>query len=256
MNQKFQAWLKRTVEKNDTKSGFCFDMVIQSLIVLSLINFSIETIPDLSPRAQAILFLMRVVTIAVFTLEYLLRIWVAEKKLKFIFSFFGIIDLLAILPFYISTGIDLRSLRAFRLLRLFQAFKMVRYSRAVKRYQRALLISYEELILYLFVSLLMIYFAAAGIYFFENQAQPDAFGSVFQSLWWSVVTLTTVGYGDVYPITTGGRTFTFFLLLIALGIVSAPAGILAAALQEARQQETRAKTKPAAGPDPEPQPDL
>jgi voltage-gated potassium channel len=88
------------------------------------------------------------------------------------------------------------------------------------------------------VTIVLLYFAAVGIYYFENPAQPDAFVSVFHSLWWAVATLTTVGYGDVYPVTTGGRIFTFFILLIGLGIVSVPAGLVASALSKAREEES------------------
>ncbi|MEZ6108668.1 MAG: potassium channel family protein [Pirellulaceae bacterium] len=90
----------------------------------------------------------------------------------------------------------------------------------------ALLIAREELVLYLIVTLMMLYFAAVGIYYCEHEAQPEAFASIFHSLWWGVATLTTVGYGDIYPITTGGKIFTFVILLCGLGVVSVPTGII------------------------------
>jgi len=211
--------------------------VIQALIVISLVTFSIETLPNLSESARFWLRIVEIVTVAIFTAEYILRVFFANPKRQFVFSFFGIVDLLSILPFYISTGVDLRSVRAFRLLRLFRAFKLVRYSKAIQRFHRALIVAREELVLYFIVTIMLIYFAGVGIYFFENSAQPDQFKSVFHSLWWAVATLTTVGYGDVYPVTVGGRVFTFFMLLIGLGIVSVPAGIVSSALQTARELE-------------------
>ncbi|MBT4866669.1 MAG: ion transporter [Planctomycetaceae bacterium] len=229
--------LKRIIEDNDTKWGRFFDLLIQSLIVVSLITFSLETLPDLSVPARRWLRHIEIVTVTLFTCEYILRFFVADRKLGFLFSFFGIVDLLAILPFYIASGVDLRSIRAFRLLRLFRTFKIVRYSKAIQRFHRALLIAREELILFLLVTLLLLYFSAVGIYYFENEAQPIAFASVFHSLWWAVVTLTTVGYGDVYPVTTGGRVFTFVVLMIGLGTISVPAGIVASALSKARDIE-------------------
>ena len=114
---------------------------------------------------------------------------------------------------------------------------MVRYSLAVRRLHRALLIAREELVLFLCVATLLLYFSAVGIYYCEHDAQPEKFASVFHSLWWSVATLTTVGYGDVYPITTGGKIFTFAVLLVGLGIVSVPAGLVASALSKARESE-------------------
>src|SRR5262245_50833601 len=113
--------LKRVVEQNDTQWGRLFDLSIQFLIVTSLLAFSIETLPNLSPAAKQWLHVLEIATVAIFTIEYLLRLYVADNKLRFAFSFFGIIDLLAILPFYFAIGVDLRSIRAFRFLRLFRA---------------------------------------------------------------------------------------------------------------------------------------
>lgn len=229
--------LKQIVERHDTKAGRAFDLVIQSLIILSLVSFSIETLPSLSPMTIRVLRWIEIVTVAIFTVEYLLRIYVADSKLRFVFSFFGLVDLVAILPFYIAPGLDLRAVRTFRLLRLVRIFKLARYSKAVQRFHRALLIAREELALFMFVTLVLLFLAAVGIYYCENGAQPEKFASVFHSLWWAICTLTTVGYGDVYPVTLGGRLFTFFVLLIGLGVISVPAGIVASALSKAREFE-------------------
>ena len=91
--------------------------------------------------------------------------------------------------------------------------------------------------LFLIVTFILIFVVSAGIYFFENEAQPDKFQSVFHSMWWTIVTLTTVGYGDVYPITAGGKIFTFFILILGLGIVTVPAGLVASSLSKAREIE-------------------
>lgn len=230
-------WLKQIIEDSDTKSGRAFDLAIQTIIVVSLISFSIETLPDLSEESRATLHVIELMSVFIFTVEYLARVLVASDKSGFIFSFFGIIDLLAILPFYLSTGLDLRSLRSFRLLRLVRILKLARYSAAAKRFHRAFLIAKEELALFLFASLIVLYLAAVGIYHFENPAQPEEFSSVFHSLWWAVSTLTTVGYGDIYPVTAGGKMFTFCILVVGLGIVSIPAGLVASALSKARELE-------------------
>lgn len=141
------------------------------------------------------------------------------------------------MPFYISTGLDLRAVRAFRLLRLVRILKLVRYSQAAQRFHRAFLISSEELILFGCLPLILLYLSAVGIYYFERDAQPEAFGSVFHSLWWAVATLTTVGYGDAIPITSGGRIFTFFVLTLGIGIVAIPTGLISSALPKARREE-------------------
>jgi len=140
------------------------------------------------------------------------------------------VDLLAILPFYLSFGVDLRSLRSLRFIRLFRVFKLVRYNRAIRHFTSAIKTAKEEILLFLFITLILIYLSAVGIYYFENAAQPEHFLSIFSSLWWAIVILTTVGYGDIYPITVGGRVFTFFILLIGLGIVAIPTGIISSAL--------------------------
>lgn len=229
--------LKRIIDGNDSRLGKCFDYSIQALIIISLVTFSIETLPGLSARTQTFLSAVETVTVVIFTIEYLLRLTVADNKLKFATSFFGVIDLLAILPFYIASGVDLRSMRAFRLLRVFRIFKLVRYSAAIQRFHRAFQIAREEIILFFFVTMILMYLSAVGIYYFENPAQPTVFKSVFHSLWWSVATLTTVGYGDIYPVTVGGRIFTFCVLLVGLGVVSVPAGLVSAALSTARRLE-------------------
>lgn len=232
--------LKQVVERTDTRSGRTFDLIVQGLIVLSLIGFAVETLPDLPGWMRSVLAVSEAVIVVLFTVEYLLRTLVADRKLGFVFSFFGLVDLLAILPFYLATGLDLRSLRALRLIRLFRVLKIARYSAALARLHRAFSGAREELVLFLSASLIILYVAAVGIYYFESAAQPEEFASVFHSMWWALATLTTVGYGDVYPITAGGRIFTGLVLLIGLGVVAVPAGILASSLSEARREAVEA----------------
>jgi voltage-gated potassium channel len=229
--------LKRVIEDSDTKAGFYFDAVIQVLVILSLVAFSIETLPDLSPEVQLALECFEVFSVVVFTAEYLLRLYVATPRLSYVTSFFGIVDLLAIAPYYIGLGIDLRSMRAFRLLRVFRLLKIARYSAAVRRFHLALAIAKEELILFFCATCVLMFVAAVGIHHFESDAQPKTFGSVFHCLWWAVATLTTVGYGDVYPVTVGGKIFTFAILIVGLGFISIPAGLVASSLAKARQIE-------------------
>lgn len=233
--------LKQIIESSDTSAGRVFDLTIQFLIIVSLISFSVETIPGLSGIQLSVLSYIETFCVLVFTVEYISRIVVASNRIGFITSFFGVIDLLAILPFYLTTGLDLRVVRAFRLLRLFRVLKLARYSKAIHRFHMALRLAKEELVLFLASSAIVLYLAAVGIYYFENEAQPETFSSVFHSLWWAVVTLTTVGYGDMYPVTTGGKIFTFVVLLVGLGLVSVPAGLVASSLSRARELESKDK---------------
>ena len=170
--------LRSIVEDNTTRTGRVFDLGIQLLIVYSLITFSIETVPGLSPETSSFLQRSEVVVVAIFTIEYLLRVLVATNRLGFVFSFFGLIDLCAILPFYLSTGLDLRSLRSLRFLRLFRLLKLVRYSVAIRRLHHAFLLAKEEVVMFLGVTLILLFLAATGIYYFEHEAQPAKFASV------------------------------------------------------------------------------
>jgi voltage-gated potassium channel len=237
MEQRTKEFLKTMLDNPESRPGRRFATLIQLLIVVSLVTFSLDTLPGLTPREHSFLHGCEVVTVAVFTLEYLLRLYVAERKLRFVFSFFSMIDLLSILPFYLAAGVDLRAVRALRMLRLFRILKLGRYNRAVQRVWRAFMIAREELVIFYSATFLVLFVASVGIYHFERDAQPATFGSVFHCLWWAIETMTTVGYGDVIPITLGGRIFTFLMIMCGLGIVGMPAGIMASALTRAAEEE-------------------
>lgn len=226
--------IKSIVEGSDTRAGRAFDLTIQALIVLSLVSFAIETLPDLSESARTALRFTETATVLLFTLEYALRLFVSDRRVGFVLSFYGLVDLAAILPFYLTTGLDLRSLRAVRMIRLFRVLKLTRYGAAMRRFSIAFRLAREELVIFLSASAILIYISAVGIYYFEHEAQPDRFASLFDALWWAISTLTTVGYGDVYPITAGGRAFTAVILVLGLGIVAVPAGLVASALSHTR----------------------
>lgn len=235
--------LKTIVESSNTSAGRAFALFIQALVIVSLASFSLQTLPDLSDDARQLLGVVEAVTVILFSLEYILRLVVADHRWRYMRSFLGLVDLLAILPFYLSLGVDLRSLRAVRLLRIFRILKLARYGRAAHRFQLALRLVREELILFGCIAAILLYLSAVGIYYFEREAQPDKFASVFHSLWWAVATMTTVGYGDVYPVTVGGRVFTFLVLVVGLGIVAVPSGLFASALSRARTQEEQERTE-------------
>ena len=229
----FRSKLRTVINDNSTKSGKLFDYIIQLLILMSLVAFALETLPDNSPEFINLLYNFEIFCIVVFSVEYFLRIYVSKKTLNYIFSFYGLIDLIAIIPYYLSS-IDLRFLRMFRVFRVLRSFKLNKYNKALHRFKIAFKLVKEELILFLIVIAILLFIVSAGIYFFENKAQPEVFKSIFHSSWWSVVTLTTVGYGDVYPITVGGKIFTFFVLLIGVGVLTVPAGLVATSLSKAR----------------------
>ncbi len=212
-------------------------LALQIIIVASLVALAIETLPNLSARTKGLLKVFDTKTFAVFTTEYIARIALSRNRWRYVFSFFGIIDLLTILPFFFAVGLELRSVKALRLLRLFRLLKLARYSAAMRRMYVAIRIIREELVLFGLAAGIMLYLAAFGIYYFENEAQPEKFGSVFHCLWWALTTLTTVGYGDAYPITFGGKGFTFLVLVVGLGVVAVPTGLFASALSKVRRDE-------------------
>ena len=224
--------IHQIIIESDTRKGRFFDFFIQSLIILSLLSFSFETLPNLDYKFKSILRGFEVFCIVIFTCEYVMRVWLTKPRRSYLFSFYGIIDILAILPFYISSGIDLRSIRVFRLFRLFRVFKLFKYNNAIHRLTDAFKSIKNELIVFIIGTIFLLYVSAVGIYYFENPAQPEAFKSVFHSLWWAVTTLTTVGYGDMYPITIGGKLFTTFIVFIGMGMVAVPTGLLASALSK------------------------
>ncbi|MFU2509718.1 ion transporter [Pseudoalteromonas sp. ASV78] len=213
-----------------------FVWIITILILYSVFCFSLETLPNLSADTRLFLKYSEIVVVVIFTCEYFIRILLSPNRLRFIFSFYGLVDLIAILPFYLAFAIDLRSFRLIRLLRLIRVLKVARYNSALQRFSKALFLAKEELAIFTGLSLILLYLSAVGIYHFEHAAQPEVFKSIFDSLWWSVATLTTVGYGDIYPITIGGRFFTFIILMIGLGLVAVPTGIVASALSAVRRQ--------------------
>lgn len=222
--------LRKVLDDPGYGPGKIFAVTIQVLVVVSLVAYIGTTLPALASETRAKLYFLEAITIGIFSIEYILRVIMAQNKLRYIFSFYGLVDLIAIIPFYITSGLDLVALRLFRILRLARILKLFRYSTAIVRFKKAISLVKEELVIFGFVASILLYLAAVGIYYFESSVQPEAFKSIFHSLWWAVVTLTTVGYGDVVPVTMGGRVFTFFVMIVGLGVVAIPTGLIASAL--------------------------
>lgn len=239
--------LRAMVDGTDTRAGRLFDYCVLGLIALSIVSLTVETLPGLPQWMVSALGVSEVVITVLFTLEYGLRVAIARRRLAYMTSFFGIVDLVAIVPFYLALGLDLRAVRAFRLFRIVRLLKLVRYGQALSRFAKALTLAREEVVLFLVATSMLLYLAAVGIYYFEHEAQPEAFPSIPHSLWWAVTTLSTVGYGDIYPVTTGGKIFTFGILMIGLGIVAVPAGLVATSLAEVRKREDARREDLAAG---------
>tara|TARA_Y100001934_G_scaffold109786_1_gene134481 strand:+ start:442 stop:1089 length:648 start_codon:yes stop_codon:yes gene_type:complete len=204
------------------------------LIIANILAFSVETALAAESDWPVCLGHFETFSVALFTIEYLARVFMSRPIGKYAFTFLGLVDLVAILPFFLSGILDLRAIRVLRLLRLFRILKLARYTTALNRLAVAFKSIKRELIVSLSGAGIILYLASIGIYHFEKEAQPETFGTVFDCMWWATATLTTVGYGDVYPVTAGGKIFTFFILLIGLGIVAIPTALFASAMISAR----------------------
>lgn len=222
--------------------GHYIELFLSGVIIYSTIEMGLVTLPDLPLWMREFFLASDIVIIAIFTLEYVLRLLTAPNKAAYAFGFYGIVDILSIAPFYLALiflgfGFDLRALRALRLLRLARLFKLTRYTTAIDRMAAAWRAVKQEIIAFSITAVIVLYVCALVIYQCEHDAQPKAFASVFDAMWWAAVTLTTVGYGDIYPITPLGRLFTVFILFVALGIIAVPTGLVASAMMAIRNTE-------------------
>ncbi len=228
--------VRSVLEHPHTKAGWRFALFIQALIILSLIAISLETLPSLPGWAHGLFQAFEWFVMIVFTAEYLARLWSTAHPWRYATSFYGLVDLAVIAPFWLL-GTDLREIRGLMLLRLIRVFKMARYARSLRHFRLAWQLVKDDVVAFAAVVALFTYLAALGIWQFEHAAQPEKYATVFDALWWAVITLTTVGYGDIYPITFGGRVFTIIIVLLGLGLVAVPSGLLASAFQEIRRRE-------------------
>ena len=232
---------KRTFEildcaKDGDKASKAFDIFIIVLIVLNVIALMLDSFSDLPDLVQKVLKNFELFSIIIFTVEYFLRLWTAKYQypnskvpvIRYIFSFMAIIDLLAILPFYIplTVSVDLRFLRILRLFRIMRVLKLNRYSSAMETVIKVLKNEKEKLFYTIFIMMVLIICASSLMYYVENPVQPDKFPNIVASIWWAVATLTTVGYGDVYPITALGKFLSGVIAILGIGIVALPTGII------------------------------
>lgn len=235
----FRKRLRLALEGEDPVHGRRLALFIQAMILLSVITVAIETVPGLPAWTDTFFYYEEGVMVAIFLVEYAARIYSAKRPLGYVLSFYGIIDFIAIAPSLLLLGLDIRSIRALRVVRVLRLLKLMRYVSAFERLGRALRAVADELVVFVVVVAIMLYLCASAIYLFENAAQPKAFASIPHAMWWAVVTFTTVGYGDVVPVTTGGRIFTGVILILALGVVAVPTGLIATALTHNREMERR-----------------
>lgn len=214
------------------------------LILVNVIAIALESVPSLMATYEQQFYVLELISVFIFTLEYLARVWSCVElspkaraepmmaRIKYMTTPMVLIDLAAILPFYITflIGVDLRFLRVMRLLRI---FKLTRYSEAMTTMFEVLREEKSVLVAAAFIMFILVVLASSGIYLLEHDIQPEAFGSIPAAMWWSIITLTTVGFGDVTPITAGGKAFGVVVAIVGVGMVAMPAGILASGFANA-----------------------
>lgn len=212
---------------SDTKNKYArvIDVIIYSVIFIDMIDHALMTLDSMQDYAHYF-HAWDNIPLTIFSIEYILRVYSNPKRSKFIFSFWGIIDLLAIVGLYGLGPYILREIRALRFISLFK------YEPAAMNIYAAFKNIKKELTYFTLIALFMLYVSAVGVYYFENPTNSENFPDIFQSLWWAVVTLTTVGYGDISPITQGGQIFAGIIIMIGLGIFAVPTGLIAGAFAD------------------------
>ncbi|MEK9656927.1 MAG: ion transporter [bacterium] len=241
--QNFQLILYRFISTGRlTKVSIVFNRFIIILIMLNIFAFALETEPSLS-QFLPFLAVFEYASLVIFTIEYFLRLFVCRQDpvfkgrfgyIRYFFSFHALIDLLALLPFYIPfiMHLDFRALRVFRLLRLLQLFKLEKYMMASSRLSKSFSNRKEELFITAFLSMMILLILSIVMYYVEGSVQPEKFSSVSASLWWAISTLTTIGYGDIYPMTGLGRFISGIVAMMGIGLIMLPTSIFGASLVE------------------------
>ncbi len=233
--------------------GRLFDHFIIGLILLNVLAVILGSVSGIQQRYGSFLRGFETFSIVVFTLEYGLRLWSAPAdprfsepiagRLRFAIQPLPLIDLLVILPYYLLlTGTDLRVIRTLRVLRLLRIAKLARYYRAFHIILRVIRLRQEELVLTLGILLILLIISSSLMFYAEHDAQPQHFPDIPNTMWWAIVTLTTVGYGDVYPVTGVGRLLAALISIFGIGMVALPAGIIGSGFVEEVSRDRREKS--------------
>ena len=233
-------------DKNDRLSRF-IDVFLICLISINVLSVILETLPSLKDKYQFAFYTFEVISVAIFSIEYFARVWSAvensEKnyrhpvwgRLRYMFTPMALIDLIVILPLFLGMFLTL-DLRFMRVLRLLRVFKLTRYSSSMTLLLKVLADEAKSIWAALFVLCMLIIMVSSLTYLAENKAQPEAFSSIPAAMWWAVITMTSVGYGDVIPITVTGKILAAVISILSIGIVALPAGLLASGFSEAIRQ--------------------
>lgn len=235
-----------------------FNIALTSLIILNVLALILETMPELFRVWRIEFIVFELFSASLFTIEYLLRLWVTDRnpkyqhplggRIRYMLSPMALLDLLAILPsLLLLTTIDLRFLRTLRLFRVLRLLHLPKCNQAMFSILKAAKSKRAEFLIAGVIMLILLIFCSSLVYFAEHKSQPEAFSSIPASLWWGIMTLTTVGYGDIYPITTLGKIYASFFAALGIGFFALPSAILASALIEQSRQKELNNTCPHCG---------
>lgn len=230
------GWRQRVyhvIFKSDTRKGKVFDIILVLFILTNIGILLLESISGISTKYGHLFKILDRIYLVFFTLEVLLRIICVKWPWRYIFSFYGLIDMLSIVPSYLEHFFPethvLMIIRAFRLLRVFRIFKLVKFLNESKRLLFAMIRSLRKILIFLFFVLLLTIFLGAIMYVLESSANPQ-FSSIPQSIYWAIVTITTVGYGDVAPVTPVGKIISSLIMILGYAIIAVPTGILSTSM--------------------------
>jgi voltage-gated potassium channel len=231
-------------QANDNKARKLVIYFIAAVILLNVFVVILETEYGFHAKYEPYFLAIDLFCVIVFSVEYILRLWVCVRnprysspiigRIRYAVSPLALIDMIAIAPFYLPMifPIELRLLRLLRLLRIFRVLKLGRYSYAFETFADVLKSKKEELIITIIMVVIILILASSALYVVESETQPEKFSSIPDAMWWAVITLATVGYGDVYPVTPVGKFVSSLVALSAIGLFALPAGILAAGFAE------------------------
>lgn len=229
-------------------TGKAVNYFIVLLIVLNVLSVIFETVDSFYSQYSTLFWAFEVFSVAIFSLEFLARLWVCNTgdryqgpvkgRIRYLLSPLAIVDFLAIVPFYLPMLIplDLRFLRALRLFRLTRIFKLARYSESLNMLGRIVRYRKEDLIITVFIITIVLILSSTIMYYAEHDAQPEKFDNIPDSMYWGMITLATVGYGDVYPVTALGKIFSALIALSGVAMFALPAGIIGSGFMEERQK--------------------
>ena len=244
--RRWQAVLYEIIFKADTRAGKLFDVALIAAIAISVLVVMLDSVGFINHEYGSLLYALEWVFTILFSLEYILRLSCVGQPIKYATSFFGIVDLLAVLPTYISIFLPgsqyLLVIRVLRVLRVFRVFKLVQYMSEAKILIRALLASRRKIIVFLFTVLTLVVIFGSLMYLIEGS--KNGFTSVPRSIYWAIVTLTTVGYGDISPKTSFGQALAAIIMILGYGIIAVPTGIVTVELARAHEKSMTERVCP------------